>query len=85
MTPTVLREGAFRVVIHTRESTQHHLPHVHVSTSDGEAEILLGDVATLPSPAASRGLKSAEERAALRFIVNNQTALLAKWEELHGG
>ena len=85
MTPTVLLEGALRVMIHTRDNDRHHLPHVHVQTGGGEAVIFLGNAASLPSAGESRGLKSAEERAALRLVIDNQTALLAEWRRFHGG
>jgi hypothetical protein len=65
VTPTVFREGPFRVYFFSREESRMH---VHVTTTDGEAkfwmepEIVLAWNYGLSEPIINRALKLVQER-----------------------
>lgn len=77
---TVLRAHGLRVVIFTND---HQPAHVHIF-GDGEAKINLlgadGSPELIWADAMSRG----EVRRALRIVTEQQTLLLARWEDIHG-
>ena len=77
---TVLRAQGLRVVIYVND---HDPAHVHVF-GDGEAKInLLGD-GGLPVLIWADGMSRGEVRRSLRIVTEEQIALLARWEEIHG-
>ena len=77
---TVLRAHGLRVVIFVND---HQPAHVHVF-GDGEAKInLLGSDGT-PALVWADGMSRGEIRRAMRIVTEQQTALLARWEDIHG-
>jgi hypothetical protein len=77
---TVLRAHGLRVVIYTND---HDPAHVHVF-GGGEAKINLLSADGLPALIWAVGMSRGEVRRALRIIADEQTTLLARWEEIHG-
>jgi hypothetical protein len=72
--PTLKDFGSFQIVMYFHD---HAPPHVHVVSADFEALVSLGDCAVF------RGaLPPRFRRAALDWIKQNRTPLLAKWEQL---
>jgi hypothetical protein len=77
---TVFRGDGLRVVIFAND----HAPaHVHVF-GDGEAKINLRGPGGAPELVWADRMTRAETRRAMRVVVAQQAALLARWEELHG-
>ena len=77
---TVLRAQGFRVVIYLND---HDPAHVHVF-GDGEAKINLLGTGGSPELIWADGMSRGDVRRALRIVTDEQTALLARWEEIHG-
>lgn len=77
---TVLRALGLRVVIYVND---HDPAHVHV-LGDGEAKINLLGAGGSPELIWADGMSRGEVRRALRIVTDEQTALLARWEEIHG-
>ena len=77
---TVLRAEGLRVVIFTND---HEPAHVHVF-GDGEAKINLRGAGGTPELVWADGMTRTEVRRALRIVAENQTLLLARWENIHG-
>jgi hypothetical protein len=77
---TVLRAQGLRVVIFVND---HDPAHVHV-LGDGEAKINLLGAAGSPELVWASGMSRGEVRRALRIVSEEQAALLARWEEIHG-
>lgn len=77
---TVLRAQGLRVVIYVND---HDPAHVHVF-GDGEAKINLLGAGGSPELIWADGMSHGEVRRALRIVTDEQTALLARWEEIHG-
>jgi len=77
---TVLRAYGLRVVIYTND---HDPAHVHVF-GDGEAKINLLSADGPPALIWAVGMSRGEVRRVLRIVSDEQTALLARWEEIHG-
>ena len=77
---TVLRAQGLRVVIYVND---HDPAHVHVF-GDGEAKINLLGAGGSPELIWADGMSRGEIRRALRIVTDEQTALLARWEEIHG-
>jgi hypothetical protein len=76
----VQRAQSMRVVIFVND---HQPAHVHVF-GDGEAKInLLGSDGALALVWAD-GMRGGEIRRAMRIMTKKQTALLARWEAIHG-
>ncbi len=80
--PTVLRKNGFRFVIYPND----HLPsHIHGIKGGGEVRINLGSKSVTPSLMSVSGDISDKDVAkALSLVRENQSALLAKWGEIHG-
>ncbi len=78
MTPVVLREGKYTVVIYTRDHTP---PHVHVKSATEEARVTLDPVELM----GNWGFRPAEIRAILKLITAHQQYLIEKWTEFHAG
>ena len=76
MSPTIIREGGFRVVIHTHD---HLPPHVHVQKEGKDARVYLTPVALWDSDLTDR-----QTRQAVALVRENREILLAKWNEIHG-
>jgi len=77
---TVLRAHGLRVVIFVND---HQPAHVH-GFGDGEAKInLLGSDGT-PALVWADGMSRGEIRRAMRTVAEQQAALLARWEDIHG-
>ena len=76
----VLRAQGLRVVIYTND---HDPAHVHVF-GDGEAKINLLGAGGSPELIWADGMSRGEVRRALRIVIDEQTTLLARWEEIHG-
>ena len=78
MSPVVLREGPFTVVIYTKD----HLPaHVHVKSAGNEARVALDPIEVMKN----WGFKPGEIRTVLKLIQVHQQDLLGKWDELYLG
>ena len=77
---TVLRAQGLRVVIYLND---HDPAHVHVF-GDGEAKINLIGADGVPTLIWADGMNRGDVRRALRIVTDEQTALLARWEEIHG-
>ena len=77
---TVLRAQGLRVVIYVND---HDPAHVHVF-GDGEAKINLLGTAGSPLLIWADGMSRGELRRAMRIVTEEQTALLAQWEKIHG-
>ena len=77
---TVLRAQGLRVVIYLND---HDPAHVHVF-GDGEAKINLLGAGGSPELIWADGMSRGEVRRALRTVTDEQTALLARWEDIHG-
>ena len=77
---TVLRAQGLRVVIYVND---HDPAHVHVF-GDGEAKINLLSDGGSPVLIWADGMSRGEVRRALRIVTEEQAALLARWEEIHG-
>jgi hypothetical protein len=79
--PTVLRFGAFRVVIYPND---HRPPHVHVIGQGHEAvfelNVFAGEVSLRENYGFSRRSLAVIERA----LIQNLAALLGAWERIHG-
>jgi hypothetical protein len=78
---TVLREAGFRFVIYTDD---HEPAHVHV-IGDGELKVALGHGEALPELVRVIGMKAGDRRKAMDIVRANQSMLLARWQEIHGG
>lgn len=77
---TVLRVEGLRLVIFVND----HLPaHVHVF-GDGEAKINLLGADGTPVLIWADGMSRGEVRRAVRLVVEQQSFLLARWEDIHG-
>ena len=76
MSPTVLREKGFQVVIF---SNDHPPAHVHVRRSGKVARIRLEPVETLHN----HGFNTRELGAILTIVQDNQDVLLEAWDAIH--
>ena len=77
---TVFRAHGLRVIIFVDD----HLPaHVHVF-GDGHAKINLHGADDAPELVWAEGMTRAEVRRAMRIVLEQQTLLLARWEDIHG-
>ena len=77
---TVLHAHGLRVVIFVND---HRPAHVHVF-GDGEAKINLLGSDGAPALVWADGMSRGEIRRAMRTVTEQQTALLARWEDIHG-
>jgi hypothetical protein len=76
MSPTVLRERAYRVKIYLND----HAPaHVHISKAEKDARVQLEPVLILHT----YGFNTRELAEIEELVRANQTKLLAKWDEIH--
>ena len=76
--PTVLRIGAYRFHIYSREGNEP--PHIHVARGDIEAKFWLRPV----SLAANYGFNQAELRDILRLVEEHCQTLLEAYIRCHG-
>lgn len=79
--PTVLRFGAFRVVIYLND---HRPAHVHVRGRGSQAIFNLNCPAGPPELFAQRGLSSAEIGVIKRGLSANLQFLCEAWKDIHG-
>lgn len=77
---TVHRAHGLRVVIFVDD---HEPAHVHVF-GDGHAKINLVGADGAPELVWCEGMSRSEVRRAMRIVVEQQGALLARWREIHG-
>jgi len=77
---TVLRAHGLRVVIFVDD---HEPAHVHVF-GDGHAKINLVSDEGSPGLVWAQDMTKGEVRRAFKVIVENQAALLKRWNEIHG-
>ncbi len=77
---TVFRARGLRMVIFVND---HQPAHVHVF-GDGEAKINLAGADGTPELAWVDGMTRGEVRRAVRIVIEQQTLLLARWEDIHG-
>ena len=77
---TVLRARGLRVVIFVND---HQPAHVHVF-GDGEAKINLLGSDGAPALVWADGMSRGKIRRAMRIVPEQHTALLARWEDIHG-
>ena len=76
MSPTIVREQGFRVVIYTHD---HQPPHVHVQKAGEEVRVFLSPVALWDGD-----MKPRETRKAVAIVEANRDTLLVRWYEIHG-
>lgn len=74
MSPTVLREKGYRVVVYFND---HNPPHVHVIKDRKDARVRLDTVEIIDN----RGYSPKELKAILEIIEGNQEFLLEQWAE----
>ncbi|MBI5959013.1 MAG: DUF4160 domain-containing protein [Chloroflexi bacterium] len=74
MSPIVLRQGKFIVVIYMKDHTP---AHVHVKSAEKEAKVALNPVEILEN----WGFNPREIRSILKMIQTYQQELLSKWNE----
>jgi hypothetical protein len=74
------RAHGLRVVIFVND---HQPAHVHVF-GDGEAKINLLGSERAPALVWADGMSRGEIRRAMRTVTEHRTALLARWEDIHG-
>ncbi|MER2248296.1 DUF4160 domain-containing protein [Methylorubrum podarium] len=79
--PTVLRIGAFRIVIYPND---HRPAHVHAIGPDGEAVFLLNCPDGPTAIREVRGLSFRDAQAVARELDARVPALCASWETIHG-
>lgn len=79
--PTVLRIGAFRVVIYPND---HRPAHVHAIGPNGEAVFLLNCPTGPTAIREVHGLSFREAQAVARELDAQVSALCASWETIHG-
>jgi hypothetical protein len=79
--PTVLRFGAFRVMVYKND---HRPPHVHVLGRGGQAIFVLNCPAGPPELRAESALSSAEIKMIRNGVSANVQTLCEAWEEIHG-
>lgn len=79
--PTVLRFGAFRVVIYFND---HRPPHVHVLGRGCEAVFVLNCPEGPPELRAHYRLSDVEIASMRRVLSVNLPTLCEAWEEIHG-
>ncbi len=77
---TVHREAGLRFIIFTDD---HEPAHVHV-LGDGSAKINLKGATGRPELVWSDGFKAGDLRKVMRIVAERQTAMLERWEEIHG-
>ena len=77
---TIHREAGLRFIIFVDD---HEPAHVHV-VGDGHAKINLAGTDGAPELVSNDGFKAGELRKALRIVTEQQAAMLAKWNEIHG-
>jgi hypothetical protein len=73
--PTVLRSGPYRVYFYSHDLNEPS--HVHVDRDDRSAKFWLDSV----SLARNLGFKPKELRVIERLLLENETMLLAAWQE----
>ena len=77
---TVLRTGAYRIMVYTLD---HPPAHVHVVGPDGRATIALGCPNGPASPLEASGIDPAALRHALAIISENLALLCSAWRAIH--
>lgn len=82
MSPTIIRESGFRVMIYFKP-LEHDPPHVHVLNAGGEARIALGDERTAPT-LWDYTMRQADVAKALRIVDEHQAVLLVAWDRING-
>jgi len=80
--PTVLRVGAFHVIIFL-PPREHAPPHVHVRTAGGEVVIELAVEGRMQSIRTVAGMRNREVAAAFRVVEEQAELLLACWRRYH--
>ena len=78
--PTILRFGAFRIMIYTDD---HEPAHVHVLGRGGQAIFVLNCSAKDVSVRARRKITLRDERRIAAFLMENLGILCEAWERLH--
>nr|WP_288121080.1 DUF4160 domain-containing protein [Thiomonas sp.] len=78
---TILRIGAWRVMIYTQD---HRPSHVHVVSGAGRAKILLNCPDGPVEPEHARGMDAATLRRVLRGIEAELARLCNAWRNTHG-
>jgi hypothetical protein len=73
MTPTVLREGPYRVYFYSHEPNEP--PHVHVDRDDQSAKFWIGPVAL----SRNFGFRAKELRSIERILTEHEQELLEAW------
>ncbi len=75
MTPTVLREGPYRLFFYSSDRAEP--PHVHVERDDRRAKFWLGPVRVQKNS----GFRSAELRRIQRLVSENESRILRAWHD----
>ena len=76
MSPIVLRQGKYEVVIYTRD---HYPAHVHVFSTDKGAKIKIRPAEVMEN----WGFNSREIKQILALVEAHQSFLLAEWRKYH--
>lgn len=77
---TVHREAGLRFIIFVDD---HEPAHVHV-VGDGHAKISLAGADGKPDLVSNDGFKAGDLRKAIRIVTEQQAAMQAKWDDIHG-
>ena len=80
--PTVLRVGAFRVVV-SLPPCEHGPPHVHVHTAEGEVIIELASAATPQFVRKVKRVRDADVATAFWIVEQNADLLMRPWWMYH--
>lgn len=78
---TIYRAHGLRFVIYVDD---HEPAHVHVF-GDGELKVTIQGDEGLPCIAYAMGMKAPDRRRAMDVVLEQQSAFLARWQEIHGG
>ena len=79
--PTILRFGAFRVMIYTDD---HAPPHVHVSDKGGLIVFVLDENNRTVSIREEYDVSKGDARLIADYLESNIVILMAAWRQLHG-
>lgn len=77
---TIYRSHGLSIVIFTDD---HEPAHVHVF-GDGHVKINLRGADKKPELVFARDMKRADIRRALQIVLDNQSAFLSRWSDIHG-
>jgi hypothetical protein len=78
---TIYRARGLRFMIYVDD---HEPAHVHVF-GDGELKVVIRGEDGLPQIVYAVGMKATDRRRAMDVVLEQQSAFLARWQEIQGG